>query len=612
MLYTPNIALNILGKELGYFNDLEGICNGITISFLEAALTRQMDQFLNTVVKIVDIVDQETFPEFKTKIEKIKNKIKNFSQQTPEQNVLTDEEEEYLRILAFFERISINQYPEKFTELFNSIETERNLEGISKFASSLAVEQQGGLKDIISFNNIYNLEELKQLFIDLAETIERCGLPENILIGFKVINGTHATAITYDIATKSYIFYDSNYHVPIAVDFSNIATAIFLSLNPEKSPFREINTEIIVLNNLEDYKLQQLQDSFNELKLVHLQKINTDILKRKSKIPLISMAAGCNDLLTVKKLLELGDNPSLQINSTFLTPLMSAVLYNNKEMMQLLLDHNADVNLPIIDTGGTPLTQATSLCRYEMMQILIDNGANVNHERKDSVTPLSIALKIGDLYSIAILLNAGAVLYKDGARILDVSEDSSVNNFLNETERNVETRLEEIQNITAQILPEEISIDNIDTLKSDLYEIYTDFKTLNKQFMLAERYEGVAESYKLLKLKISFIDFISQQLNDFPENTEFENITLPHLFNLYQANVSDDEIINLLLNNQIQKEILERDNSFSSLGLSDDEDEATISLVEPDNPLSNYSLFGEEKDNKEAEVNEQEDKTFKK
>ena len=59
-----------------------------------------------------------------------------------------------------------------------------------------------------------------------------------------------------------------------------------------------------------------------------------------------------------------------------LTPLFDAVSTNNFELVQLLLNYDADVNLA--PKCITPLMNAIRLSNYEIIMILLDRGADVN------------------------------------------------------------------------------------------------------------------------------------------------------------------------------------------------------------------------------------------
>jgi len=89
------------------------------------------------------------------------------------------------------------------------------------------------------------------------------------------------------------------------------------------------------------------------------------------------------------------------------TPLHIAVEYENLDMVQLLLNKNANINATNKD-GDTPLHIAVENENLDMIPLLLEKGANVNAENKDGYTPLHIADEDENLDMIQ-LLNQTAV-----------------------------------------------------------------------------------------------------------------------------------------------------------------------------------------------------------
>ena len=90
------------------------------------------------------------------------------------------------------------------------------------------------------------------------------------------------------------------------------------------------------------------------------------------------------------------------------TALHKAARHGQKEAVELLLSHGADVNAKTRG-GTTPLHQAVSGGHREVVQMLLDHGANVNAGREIlDDTPLHIAARRGDVVVAKILLEHGA------------------------------------------------------------------------------------------------------------------------------------------------------------------------------------------------------------
>ncbi len=89
------------------------------------------------------------------------------------------------------------------------------------------------------------------------------------------------------------------------------------------------------------------------------------------------------------------------------TLLYIACYKGNSAIVQLLLDHKANVNQPI-DDGSTPLFVACQRNHESIVQLLLNNGALVNVYDKDGESPLFVASGVGAIKVIDILLTNGA------------------------------------------------------------------------------------------------------------------------------------------------------------------------------------------------------------
>ena len=132
--------------------------------------------------------------------------------------------------------------------------------------------------------------------------------------------------------------------------------------------------------------------------------------------PLIA-ALGARQFQTAKLLYDNGALP----NVTGLcrnTPLHSAVLYEDIEMVQILLKYKADVNRS--NGSSTPLHYASqglqleegcsidSLSLSKIARLLLEHGADVNARNYRRSTPLHIAVEDGRVEVVQVLLEYGA------------------------------------------------------------------------------------------------------------------------------------------------------------------------------------------------------------
>lgn len=77
-------------------------------------------------------------------------------------------------------------------------------------------------------------------------------------------------------------------------------------------------------------------------------------------------------------------------------------------MVEILLNHGADIEAQSERTKDTPLSLACSGGRYEVVELLLNKMANKEHRNVSDYTPLSLAASGGYVNIIKLLLNHGA------------------------------------------------------------------------------------------------------------------------------------------------------------------------------------------------------------
>ena len=155
----------------------------------------------------------------------------------------------------------------------------------------------------------------------------------------------------------------------------------------------------------------------------------------------IQDAARAGDLAKVEALLKSNPNLVNSNDATNPTPLLMAIVHNHKDVAELLLTHNADVNAktpyasyfrgwtslhmaayngfkdeaelllrfhPDInatnDNGETPLHMATHYSRKEVVELLLANKADVNKKENKGQTPLRVAVEWSSEEVIELLI----------------------------------------------------------------------------------------------------------------------------------------------------------------------------------------------------------------
>jgi ankyrin repeat protein len=88
----------------------------------------------------------------------------------------------------------------------------------------------------------------------------------------------------------------------------------------------------------------------------------------------------------------LGQYPTMvHLRSWTPPPLHCAILWNQREVAQILLEAGADLELCDPDRQTTPLRYAVMYCKLELIPLLISRGANFGVIEKGGMTALQLA-----------------------------------------------------------------------------------------------------------------------------------------------------------------------------------------------------------------------------
>jgi ankyrin repeat protein len=115
----------------------------------------------------------------------------------------------------------------------------------------------------------------------------------------------------------------------------------------------------------------------------------------------------------IRWLLDHGADPNVRtLGGSSWTPLHRQIRMGNFELVQTLLEHNADINLQCAK-GRTPLRAAVShtsiyTVGVDTVQLLLEHGADPNIPDHDQSTPLHRVSSIGWLEATQFLLSYGA------------------------------------------------------------------------------------------------------------------------------------------------------------------------------------------------------------
>ncbi|MCJ1251263.1 hypothetical protein MMC30_008494 [Trapelia coarctata] len=113
------------------------------------------------------------------------------------------------------------------------------------------------------------------------------------------------------------------------------------------------------------------------------------------------------------------ESKSINYNSRFdgnVTPLSKAAIRGHKDMVEFLLERNANIEARD-EKGATPVSQAARAFRATMVDLLLEHNANIESRDNRGITPLLAAVegqqrRKGELYEneavVEVLLNHGA------------------------------------------------------------------------------------------------------------------------------------------------------------------------------------------------------------
>jgi len=188
-------------------------------------------------------------------------------------------------------------------------------------------------------------------------------------------------------------------------------------------------------------KKEQAEKEKNIQKAIDLIEKGADVncVNEVGVSPLYS-AVMLDNLELVKLLLQKNANPE---PSEMVSPLMANVIFGEKvEIAKLLVENGANVNFQMNKVGQTPLMLAVVHNKSELVGLLIEKGADVNTQVKMgmpgmemSVTALALSVGMQNLPMVELLLESGADLsikykdplsrdkHKDGKTVLEQAKE---------------------------------------------------------------------------------------------------------------------------------------------------------------------------------------------
>lgn len=136
---------------------------------------------------------------------------------------------------------------------------------------------------------------------------------------------------------------------------------------------------------------------------------NTETKNSRGETPLI-IASGWGHTETVKALIEAGANINVETTEG-MTALESAFNYGNFKIGKVLLKKGAK-RKNLKDLSGNAMVNAVLSNDEEAIQLLLDAKVNLNKLNAEGFSPLHMAIIIGDIKTAGLLINNGADVNK--------------------------------------------------------------------------------------------------------------------------------------------------------------------------------------------------------
>ncbi|PKK41422.1 hypothetical protein CI102_15090 [Trichoderma harzianum] len=123
---------------------------------------------------------------------------------------------------------------------------------------------------------------------------------------------------------------------------------------------------------------------------------------------LLHVAAREGELEVVRLLLAKGANTS-HTGRTGVTPIAYAIDEGQVAVVDLLLQHDVDIDSVCAGSDRTPLLYAASEGQVEVVQFLLKKGADVNSTNMDGMTPYDLAVAGGNTALAKLLVMKGGL-----------------------------------------------------------------------------------------------------------------------------------------------------------------------------------------------------------
>ncbi|MCE5293216.1 MAG: ankyrin repeat domain-containing protein [Chlamydiales bacterium] len=374
-------------QRLGYEVDQLGVCVGFASMAMQAVLADDVSTFNERVQKL------RTF-DFSSVDVEVSKKSKA-------------ELKERADILAFFDGISLYQNPGTYKEFLERPDWKHNARLTSQEIAPIdLVKKEGPIVQIAASNFLFTPNELHLYFEELGKSYKNASSP----IAINLSANQHAICVGYFPEPRDeWCLFDAN--LPSSSTIKNpeqLAKAVLRSLLSSSDTHIAISMDFFTTkknqSNAENNFLQVQKDTAS------MREVTSDKAQVRTKSGKIWLneASGDGEYLLVESLLKNNANPN-SVDGLGLTPLYSAAMQGQTDVVRLLLEHNADPNKALeIQEKTTPLFEAADNGYIEIAKLLIEKNADVNKQSTSGITPLFMATQGGHVEIVKMLLAKGA------------------------------------------------------------------------------------------------------------------------------------------------------------------------------------------------------------
>lgn len=369
-------------QALGYSLNMQGICHGFVMMWVQALLSGEELKFFHRVGLICSTSN------LVEAIQLVKQKI-------IENQPITSSDQEILDISAFFDGVALYHEPYNYKDVFGKSVSQFDVLAITSFTASDLIEKQQGIVEVYSEPEIDDIPGLQQYFNRLRTKIKLNAHPERLPI---VLAGSdHTIGLRYDKKNDTWVMIDANQlwwlsqmnQLAIPYEFSckSVASNIVSALGGAQST--AFNASIYTTGNDPDYA--KIKSTLSELKKTNSLKRVVAFRTGKLGETFSAIAARHGHL----DLFEESAEHKVDINKANVlgnSPIHMAILSNHIDLVLSLVKRSADLN-KANNEGNTPMHLAAAYGYLQIVKILADQQVvDLHKTNKNGHSPADVAI----------------------------------------------------------------------------------------------------------------------------------------------------------------------------------------------------------------------------